>query len=266
MGPSPSRVPGDAGEPVAPLLDPARLRVLRELAGADRACTVGELAQTLGGHPNTTRHHLRALLAAGLVQVPEAADEAGPIGAGNVREGGRGRPAALYVVTPQGRRTASGVVEGDPAAEEYLALAGAFADRLAALGVDTSEESRAVGRAWGASLAARDVAAAGAGRLGQPREQVVALLHRLGFSPAVRPTPDRGASDGARGGVDDGRGVELRTCPLLDAAKRHPEVVCQVHAGLVSGADAGYGGSGEGVRLVPFASPGACHLTLASAR
>ena len=263
---------GDAGEPTPPPLDPARLRVLRELAGADRACTVGELAQALGGHPNTTRHHLRALLAAGLVQVPDAADEAGPIGAGSVREGGRGRPAARYVVTPQGRRTASGVVEGDPAAEEYLALAGAFADRLAALGVDTSEESRAVGRAWGASLAARDVTAAGGGLPGQPREQVVALLHRLGFSPVVRPTPDRdigregGREVGRDVGRDIGREVELRACPLLDAARRHPEVVCQVHAGLVSGADAGYGGSGEGVRLVPFASPGACHLTLASAR
>ena len=69
MGPSPSRVLGDAGEPTPPPLDPARLRVLRELAGADRACTVGELAQALGGHPNTTRHHLRALLAAGLVAI-----------------------------------------------------------------------------------------------------------------------------------------------------------------------------------------------------
>lgn len=251
MGPSPSRVPGDAGEPSPPLPDPARLRVLRELARNDRACTVGELAQTLGGHPNTTRHHLRALLAAGLVQVGDAASESG-----------RGRPAMRYAVTPQGRRTASGVVEGDPAVSEYLALAGAFADRLAALGVDASQESRAVGRAWGASLAARDVAAAGGGRTGQPREQVVALLHRLGFSPVVRPKRDPGAPDGA----DDARDVELRTCPLLDAARRHPEVVCQVHAGLVSGADAGYGGSGEGVRLVPFASPGACHLTLASAR
>ncbi|WP_159902455.1 helix-turn-helix transcriptional regulator [Ornithinibacter aureus] len=253
MGPSPSRVLGDAGEPTPPPLDPSRLRVLRELAGADRACTVGELAQALGGHPNTTRHHLRALLAAGLVQVPDTADA-----------GGRGRPATRYVVTPQGRRTASGVVEGDPAAEEYLALAGAFADRLAALGVDTSEESRAVGRAWGASLAARDVAAAGGGPAGPARERVVELLHRLGFSPVVRPTPDRDI--GREGGRDIGREVELRTCPLLDAARRHPEVVCQVHAGLVSGADAGYGGSGEGVRLVPFASPGACHLTLASAR
>ena len=65
---------------------------------------------------------------------------------------------------------------------------------------------------------------------------------------------------------EDPREVELRTCPLVDAARRHPEVVCQVHAGLVSGADAVYGGSGEGVRLVPFASPGACHLTLASDR
>ena len=231
--------------------------MLRELAGNDRASTVGEVAHSLGGHPNTTRHHLRALLAAGLVQVRDAADA-----------DGRGRPATRYVVTPQGRRTASGVVEGDPAVSEYLALAGAFADRLATIGVDTSQESRAVGRAWGASLAARDVAAAGGGPAGPARERVVELLHRLGFSPVVRPTPDSdiGREGGRDVGREVGREVELRTCPLLDAARRHPEVVCQVHAGLVSGADAAYGGSGEGVRLVPFASPGACHLRLASAR
>ena len=91
------------------------------------------------------------------------------------------------------------------------------------------------------------------------RRQVLTLLDRLGFSPRMRSVPGAEATD-------DTREVELRTCPLLDAARRHPEVVCQVHAGLVSGADAAYGGSGEGVRLVPFASRGACHLTMPSAR
>ena len=60
--------------------------------------------------------------------------------------------------------------------------------------------------------------------------------------------------------------VRLRTCPLLEAARRHPEVVCEVHAGLVEGADAAYGGTGTGVDLRPFAVPGACLLALSPGR
>ncbi|HSF37753.1 MAG TPA: helix-turn-helix domain-containing protein [Nocardioides sp.] len=258
MGPAPSRArpTGEAGarEP----LDPSRLRVLRRVAESGRAQTVGDLATVLGGHPNSTRHHLRALVTAGLVQEQEQA---------RAGEGSRrGRPAARYAVTPEGRYAASGSVDGDPSVEEYLALAGAFADRLAVLGVDAAQESRSIGRAWGATLAARDLAATSdlpaTSDPADPRRQVLHLLDRLGFSPRTRSA--RG--DEVPGVPEDTREVELRTCPLLDAARRHPEVVCEVHAGLVSGADAAYGGSGEGVRLVPFAGPGACHLTLASAR
>ena len=54
----------------------------------------------------------------------------------------------------------------------------------------------------------------------------------------------------------------LRTCPLLDAAKRHPEVVCQVHLGLVAGALEADDHSAEGLGLRPFARPGACELAL----
>jgi predicted ArsR family transcriptional regulator len=237
------------------------MRVLRRVAESGGGLTVGDLAAALGGHPNSTRHHLRALVTAGLVQADVRAGE-----------GGRGRPAARYVVTPDGRSAASGSRPGDPQVEEYLALAGAFADRLAVLGVAAEEESRSVGQAWGAALAARDLPVrdhpardlpagdhvAGSGPA-EPRRQVLTLLDRLGFSPRTRSAPGAEAPE-------DAREVELLTCPLLDAARRHPEVVCQVHAGLVSGADAAYGGSGKGVRLVPFASPGACHLTLASAR
>lgn len=244
MGPASTRALPVGAQEDGPGLDAARRRVLRVVADSGPGATVAALAGVLGGHPNTTRHHLRALVASGLVMA-RTDDGAGP-----------GRPPVRYAVTPEGRHAASGAAAGDPSVEEYLALAGAFADRLAALGVDSAEESRSIGRAWGAALAARDLAAAdgpgaddGAVDPGEPRRHVLALLERLGFSP--RP---------------EGREVELRTCPLLDAATRHPEVVCQVHAGLVSGADAAYGGTGEGVRLVPFARPGACHLTLPSAR
>ncbi len=75
-----------------------------------------------------------------------------------------------------------------------------------------------------------------------------AAASRLGFSPQVEPDA-----------------VLLRTCPLLDAARRHPEVVCQVHLGLVDGALAAHEVTAPGARLEPFARPGACVLTLSSA-
>ena len=82
--------------------------------------------------------------------------------------------------------------------------------------------------------------------------RVVGLLDRLGFSPEVEPTREPGS----------GPLVLLRTCPLLDAARRHPEVVCQVHLGLVAGALEADDHSAEGLGLRPFARPGACELAL----
>ena len=204
---------------------------------APRPPTVAELAAVAGGHPNTTRHHVRALVADGLVDVRRApASE------------GRGRPAARYVLTRAGREALAPA--GSAAAEEYVALAGAFADRLAQRGGDPGADARMIGNAWGASLVAQDAVPSG-GQAG-PVEQVVGLLDRLGFGPATEPAVGEGP--GAR--------VLLRTCPLLDAARRHPEVVCQVHLGLVAGALETLGEESEGLRLIPFARPGACVLEL----
>ena len=212
----------------------------------------------VGGHPNTTRHHLRVLVDAGLVReehVPPA--------------GGRGRPASRYAVTAAGRQVASAAPRGS-AAQEYVALAAAFAERLAERDGDPGADARAIGRAWGTGLAVRhadEVAGDGSGA-----QRVVGLLDRLGFSPEAGPTtrwvtlparparPARPAAGWAASG--SGTTVLLRTCPLLDAARRHPEVVCQVHLGLVAGALEAHGEPSEGLGLVPFARPGACVLTL----
>jgi predicted ArsR family transcriptional regulator len=202
---------------------------------------VNDLVAEVGGHPNTTRHHLRALVTAGLVAVERTASA-----------GGRGRPATRYAATRAGRDavTPDG---GGAASEEYVALAGAFAQRLAERDGDPGSDARAIGRAWGEGLALGHSGADG-DSAEAPSERVVALLDRLGFSPDTEP------GDGPVG--VGGTTVLLRTCPLLDAARRHPEVVCQVHLGLVSGALAAFDASADGVGLVPFARPGACVLTL----
>ena len=80
-----------------------------------------------------------------------------------------------------------------------------------------------------------------------PARAVVQLLDGLGFAPQ----PD------ARHVV-----VRLTRCPLLEAARRHPEIVCGVHLGIVRGALEVYGGEAERADLLAFSEPGACLLDL----
>jgi predicted ArsR family transcriptional regulator len=237
LGPAPST---SSGDPSADVTDPSRRRLLQVIARrpASSLPTVGDLVATVGGHPNTTRHHLRVLVAAGLVLEQPTPPE-----------GGRGRPAARYSLTRAGRDAAS-ATPGGGVAEEYVALAAAFAERLAERGGDPGDDARVIGKAWGAGLAARHLADEPAG--GAAGERVVGLLDRLGFSPDV----EREAGDRS------GTTVLLRTCPLLDAARRLPEVVCQVHLGLVAGALEAHHEPSDGLRLEPFSRPGACELTL----
>lgn len=147
---------------------------------------------------------------------------------------GRGRPAALY------RASAA-----DPAlaARDYAGLATALAGHLARTGADPERDARAAGVDWG-----RELVEGTARPDGDPRLTVLDTLARLGFAPQ---------DDGP------GKGVALRRCPLLDAARRHPGVVCQVHLGIVEGVLASLGApTGPGLDLVPFAEPGACRLFL----
>lgn len=255
MGPTPTPPPA---EPTGAPLDPGRRRLLEALAGRRGApsATVNDLVAALGGHPNTTRHHLRALVALGLAE-----EERTP------PTGGRGRPAARYAVTRAGRDASSPGQRG-AAAGEYVALAAAFAERLAERGGDPGADSRAIGRAWGATLVAHDAQDTSSGTDdGSPTQRVVDLLDRLGFSPAVEPAGPAGTPTGGTG-IRDGDGIAgttmvlLRTCPLLDAARRHPEVVCEVHLGLVAGALEAHDEPSDGVHLAPFGRPGACVLGL----
>ncbi|MDA4107882.1 transcriptional regulator [Mycolicibacterium holsaticum] len=147
---------------------------------------------------------------------------------------GRGRPAALY------RPSAA-----DPAllARDYAGLATALAGHLARTSADPQRDARAAGVEWG-----RELVEGTARADGDQRKAVLDALTRLGFAP-----DDEGAE----------RGVALRRCPLLDAARRYPDVVCQVHLGIVEGLlqsiDAP---TGPGLGLIPFAEPGACRLFL----
>lgn len=206
-----------------PELSPARERVLHAVADAHGPATLAQLAATLGGHPNTTRQQLDALAADGLVA------------ARPLPRAGRGRPPRAYAPTGLGRRALAGHDERDD-------LLGAFATYLVRRG-HPADEAREVGRLWGAGRA--DAAGAASG----PVAAVVEVLEMLGFDPERVATPDAGPA------------VVLRACPLLGLAEEHPEVICEVHRGLVDGVLQRLGASG-GVELTPFSEPDGCRLRL----
>lgn len=249
LGPAPTPSAGDDVQDAAGAgVEGARRRVLDavEAAGGEEGPTVGELAAVLGGHENTVRHHLSALVARRLVDART-----------DPSQNRRGRPAVRYRVTAQGHAV---LASGRPMVEEYVALAGAFAQRLAERGEPAEGDARAIGTAWGTSLHGRGAHVSDA----EPVPLVLTSLTRLGFSPVLDPGTPPG----------DAR-VLLRTCPLLDAARTYPQVVCTVHRGLVEGLlaaaggvpgrPAGPAGSTPTVTLEPFAEPGACILRLRTA-
>jgi predicted ArsR family transcriptional regulator len=187
--------------------------------------SLAALAALTGLHVNTLREHLEALAEAGLV-----GRERAPVA-------GRGRPAWLYSAVPD---------DATPEEiSEYAGLASALAEVIEQTSSVPRRDAIEAGRRWGRRLAGDR--GPGAGGEADARSAVVALLDRFGFAPQ----PD------LRGAV-----VRLTRCPLLEAARRHPEIVCGVHLGIVRGALEAHGGEADQVDLRAFSEPGACLLDL----
>lgn len=205
------------------------------------------LSAATGLHENTVRGHLDQLFADGYI--------------GRQRESaaGRGRPAWLWVAA-----------RPDPE-NPYAALAGVLADTLACSGGDPVAQAREAGRRWGQEIAARRAGASGmtvrdaaappaaatppaagpdaseppaAASLATARETVIDVMREQGFAPD-----------------DTGDDILLRRCPLIEAATRHPTIVCAVHQGMIDGVLASTGDRAD-TRLIPFSAPGRCTLQL----
>ena len=209
---------------IGPVLSGPRGTVLGRLQDAAHPVTTADLAAELGVHPNTAREHLDALVERGL-----AVRERAPAH-------GRGRPAWRYAAVAD-------PLEPDVRVRDYAGLAGALAGHLTRTSDDPAAEGLAAGREWGRSL----MAGRSSGPSATPRHRVVGLLAELGFAPEADVTASTAA---------------LRRCPLLDAARQYPQVVCQVHLGIVQGALEHSGGDPRPTALLPFAEPGACRLHL----
>lgn len=238
-----------------------RVTTYRALASASRVTlldalqhrdgmTVTELAEIAGIHPNTAREHLARLIDAGFVAC-EPEDRRT-----------RGRPRMLYRVVAKPEHVAT----PGHAADERDATAREELLRLLVQGFGTGtpadvERARDLGR--GAALDPGTL-------LGSPahgprlddghdplaviddsgRTQIALLEDHLvatGFDPAV--------------GAD---GLEYTThgCPFFDLARKHPDVVCRLHEGLLEGVLARSRGPWSLERIGMFAAPGQCVVRL----
>lgn len=234
VGPLPAR-PGTV-EPMSA----ARAAVLHRLNESDAACTVESLAGAVGQHHNTIREHLQALVSAGLARSETAAPA------------GRGRPARVYHA-----------VHVADVSHGYGALAGALADQISRSSDDPQAEGVRAGRRWAGKLLNTS-----------GRQPTPSASETLGRMPQSLPSPSPGRAkvvqvlEAAGFGVapvNDADTIRLVRCPLLEAAREHPEVVCSVHLGLVKETMEDSGQDSGGVELLPFAERGACRLTLDAA-
>ncbi len=206
-------------------LSPTRLRILELLEAQSTPTTLAALTNICGLHENTVRAHLEDLLRDGYLQRRRATSE------------GRGRPAWLW--------EAHRPIEPSP----YAGLASALAAVLHESSADPVKDAVVAGRAWGRELAGKQQVEPleGDRRVDQARSRIVEMLEDVGFAPE----PDAANEQ-----------VLLTRCPLIEAASKHPEIVCGVHLGIIQGSFAEMGFDGAASTLVPFSAPGQCALHL----
>jgi predicted ArsR family transcriptional regulator len=186
---------------------------------------VTRLSTETGLHENTVRSHLEGLERANAVVRTLAPTRT------------RGRPAWLYVAAQH----------RDPS--EATAFVSALVGALRQESAAPKRVAVSAGRVWGAAVGLER-------RPADPtvvarRTWVLETLAALGFEPQ-----DSNPQD------SDTLSIRITRCPLLEAARADPDMVCSVHLGMVRGALHAAGLPETGVRLRPFHEPGACRLEL----
>jgi predicted ArsR family transcriptional regulator len=179
--------------------DNTRYAIYLEIVRAPSPRSTGEVADTLGLHPNTVRPHLERMREVGLLDVE--VDSRGLVG----------RPTHRYFV-------AAGAPSLGLEPPAFPVLARMLVRAAGALGIggdDVVEAGREQGRAM----------AVGAARYRDDDGCVAVLLaalESLGFDPASE-TDEAGTT------------IAFTHCPFRELAESHPEVVCHLHRGIVEG-------------------------------
>ena len=210
------------------LAEPSRAQILAELAD-DGPLDTRELAARVGLHVNTVRVHLTALIDAGLVEAETAAPQ------------GRGRPRLTYKMT---------ITAPDDGGRRYRLLAEMLTTLVARFGGhDATAHLEEIGAAWGRHLVEAPPPFAAASER-EAVERLVSLLAEIGFQPELEQAPHSGR-------------ILMQPCPFLELARRHEDVVCPIHLGLMRGALAELGAKTTATKLEPFVRPELCVAHLA---
>ena len=203
--------------------DNTRYAIYVELAKATVPLSTAEIADSLGLHPNTVRPHLDRMREAGLLAVDMEA------------RGTVGRPQHRYSLAPGAPSLG---FEPPP----WPVLARMLAD-VAAFSAPHPDDVAAMGWEQGRLAATA------------PRREhlpcVAALadaLEELGFEPTV-------GHDGSA------TRIGFTQCPFRELAEQYPELVCNLHRGLVEG----FVQQAGGARVTEFATLAdrdPCHVDL----
>lgn len=182
--------------------DNTRYAIYLELARSQSPSSTADIAETLGLHPNTVRPHLERMREVGLLDVE--VDNRGSVG----------RPQHRY-------RLADGAPSLGLEPPAYPPLAHMLMQ--AALNAAVSPDAAAVAaREEGRERASKARATvARAPRLGCV-DALTSALADLGFDPTV-------ATEG------DLATIAFTHCPYQELAEAHPDLICNLHRGLVEG-------------------------------
>lgn len=178
------------------------------------------LARELGGHPNSTRHLLDALVRRGFAARAPLETHAA------------GRKPYGYSLTPEGRSAAREPLSGFG---EVLQAVAAYASSRS----EAAERGRDLGALWGRSRAQR----LEPGDVTDPWHALADDMGDLGFSPSV---------------IDEDSLV-LRRCPLIDLTEEHADFVCPLHRGMAEGLLSELGAPAS-IQLLPFGRTDGCVL------
>ncbi|HSJ34204.1 MAG TPA: helix-turn-helix domain-containing protein [Acidimicrobiia bacterium] len=211
--------------------DPTRRAIYVAVRESGEPMTTARIAELFGLHPNVARHHLDKLAVDGWLIVSHRRREgkSGP---------GAGRPAKTY--EPSQREVS---IHFAPRRYELLVeLLVRVLQRVAP--ADVARIAEEVGQEYGRELA---------GEIGAPED--------TGYSAAVQAVAV--AMTGLGFTVDpdvDGQQLLTSHCPFGEAAVDHPDVVCSLDRGIVTGL-VGALTDGCTPRLVPHETPDADCVT-----
>jgi len=204
-----------------------RTHIIQLLRDAKVPLSVDAVAKQVGIHINTARFHLESLVDAGLA-TRETEVRSQP-----------GRRRVLYTGTLPNQT--------HERAQGYRLLATILTAVIANRYPDAGEDMYQVGQEWGRYLTSRP-APFQVFDEAEIDKRVVDKLDALWFAPELHTEPEAL--------------LLLHNCPFIESARQAPNVVCQLHAGMINGSLEELRSTQRVVKLEPQLTPHLCRARL----